>query len=132
MSDILFSFVFLQVWFQNRRSRLRREMKAIASRSIHQRSPSYEEFSPTDSASSSRPSSTEPVSPEYCQWSSYSTVQSSSPVNIPSVPSPPRGRCREPCCSPPPIALSPTYFNFNNLATCNFEDDLWPDSLPFW
>ena len=125
-------FYFIQVWFQNRRARHKRQDKNNSSKRLR-RTPSYEEFSPASSTSSSRPSSTEPFSPDTCPWSTCAVAPSSSPVKIPTVPSPPASRCHEVCCSPPTICLSPpyTYFDFENLTTCNFEhveENLWPTS----
>ncbi|XP_072035359.1 uncharacterized protein [Amphiura filiformis] len=124
----------IQVWFQNRRARHKHSQKVKKSEGssrLLRRSPSYEEFSPSSSTSSSRPSSVEPPSPDTCPWSTYSESPSSSHLKIPTVPSPPSSRCREACCSPPAITLSPPSFRFANLSTFSFEDNLWPISDDF-
>ncbi|XP_072035420.1 uncharacterized protein [Amphiura filiformis] len=124
----------IQIWFQNRRARHKRGQKVKKSDGsrLLRRSPSYEEFSPSSSTSSSRPSSVEPPSPDTCPWSTCSESPSSSHLKIPTVPSPPSSRCREACCSPPTIRLSPPSFKFDNLTTFSFEDNLWPISELFY
>lgn len=146
-----FFLLVLQVWFQNRRARQKRQVKKRDGCQRLTRSPSYEEFSPSSSTSSSRPSSVEPPSPEIypwpasvtssssesshrlsseeppspevCPWSTIPASSSSSPAEVPNVPSPPSGRCREVCCSPPAINLSlSTYLNFAELDTCSIEE----------
>ena len=110
------TFIFLlQVWFQNRRARLRRQKKKDQCRS-----PSYEELSPPSSVDSSS-SSLEPSSPQQCPWATYASTPTAQDLKIPTVPTPPSSPCKEACCSPPAICLS--FYAYNDLSLFKFVSE---------
>jgi hypothetical protein len=133
----MFLILFLfQVWFQNRRARLRRQKKKNQCTEFG-KSPSYEESSPSSSMSSS-PSSSEPPSPQLCPWATYTPPPTPAiEMVIPTVPTPPSSPCKESCCSPPTICFES--FAFDDLSSrsflptsiCSFYDTLSPIEVPY-
>ena len=128
-------FTFLQVWFQNRRARFRRQEKEG-----HRRSPSYEESSPSSSVASHSSSSSgmsDPSSPQQCPWATYQQTPSASNLKIPTVPTPPSSPCKEVCCCPSAISLYSSEFSnlsiynhFSATSSFSYCDDLVSFQIP--